>query len=476
MTDATSTTPLNPGGQLEESQVRHKEHVDDLTMLQSRMTTYFQTGDHAQALSLARQIAARHPQRADSWRTLGAVQQSLNQWEDALTSYQKAVSLAPDDANVHCLYGDMLLRTEKYNEAYRAFARSVQIDPRHIRAGRVVVSMLVSSHRPKEAWAILQQLIPLSPGVLDLRLDAVRIALRLGELQIARLHASEAILLAPDQAAVHHVLGLLRMRTGDLPAAISSFRDMLRLLQADAEFPRRDAVSTSYPFDYQAYEVLMWTTVAQLAQAGVHAFPTAGTLLGLMRDGHLLPFDKDVDVGLPFEEMGRAVAFLLANGWVELDPNAGLINPRAVRHPASGLLMDLCGYHTDKGAEISTGGLWMEGVPMAWNRVVEFPVLSLHVTERPEGRVWALDQPETWLEALYGDWRTPDPDFDTIIAAHNLRGFALLTQCYTLLRLAEQLRDGKLRKARASARVWLRHFPDDAQILQIASQVDTALA
>ena len=44
--------------------------------------------------------------------------------------------------------------------------------------------------------------------------------------------------------------------------------------------------------------------------------------------------------------------------------------------------------------------------------------------------VWSVTDAQAWVAALYGpDWRTPDPDFDAVIAAYNLRGFALLTQC-----------------------------------------------
>ena len=87
---------------------------------------------------------------------------------------------------------------------------------------------------------------------------------------------------------------------------------------------------------------------------------------------------------------------------------------------------------------------------------------------RPEGRIWALDEPEAWLAALYGpDWRTPDPDFDSTVAAHNLRSFSLLTQCYAFSRIYQKWLQGQLPKALALTRHSLRHLPDDALLLRV---------
>lgn len=453
---------------------RHDD-VDTLDQraLQERGLACVGTGDYTRVLHYARALTRRFPNDADSWKLLGVAQQKLNQLHDGLASLQQAVALAPDNTNALCLYADGLLLLNRHDEAFHHYKQVLQLEPGHVAASRQAAKLLALAHRLQDAWTVLQGAISLSPQVSDLRVDAVGVALRMGGLTEARLNASEALVLAPDHASVQHAVGQVQMRAGDLPAAISSFREELRLLPS----PVRAAVSASpTPFDQQANEALMWATLAQLEQAGVHAFPAAGTLLGLVREGHLLPFDKDLDLGLPFDEMDAACQCLLAGGWVEHEQSAGLLNPRAFRHKASGLMLDLCGYRIEADTGIPLGGFWMHGVPDAWNRVMAFPQLSLRRDLRPEGRVWVLAEPEAWLESLYGDWRTPDPYFDTVIAARNQRGFALLTQCYALLRLADQLRDGKLLKAQATTRIWLRHFPCDTQMQNIDAALDAALS
>jgi hypothetical protein len=154
-----------------------------------------------------------------------------------------------------------------------------------------------------------------------------------------------------------------------------------------------------------------------------------------------------------------------------------LINPRDFRHQESGVVVDLCGVGLEESTGKVIGGFWKAGLPWAWQRITEYPApLSLHQIHRPEGLVWALDHPESWLEALYGDWRTPDPDFDTVIGARNLRGFTLLTQCYALARINNNWQHGNIPKALSLIRHCLRHQPDNALFQQIEQHLQETLA
>ena len=96
--------------------------------------------------------------------------------------------------------------------------------------------------------------------------------------------------------------------------------------------------------------------------------------------------------------------------------------------------------------------------------------------QRAEGFYWALANPHEWLEALYGDWRIPDHDFDTVIAAKNLRSFSALTQCFAFNRIGRKWQSGQLRKALASTRHCLRHVPEDELLQQVENCLATALA
>ena len=292
------------------------------------------------------------------------------------------------------------------------------------------------------------------------------------QLDEAQNHFRRALALDPLRIASLAGLGLVYHQQGQLPDAIAHYRKALelRLLQPTQALAQPPGGSFSSPQN----EALMWQTLAQLAVAGIHAFATAGTLLGLHREGRLLHFDKDIDFGLPFAEHDRARACLLKHGWQENPNNYGLINPRAYQHSATGLSLDLFGYTVEADTGITLGGLWLKGAPMVWSRVTENPTIHLTTMPSPHGVVWALTDPHGWLESIYGDWRTPDPDFDTVIAAKNLRGFSLLTQCYAFSRILESWNQGCLNKALSTTRHSLRHLPDDRLLLQVEQHLVAA--
>lgn len=256
---------------------------------------------------------------------------------------------------------------------------------------------------------------------------------------------------------------------GELPEALQYYRSAL---ESQCRICLRLVKVQAAPmFNSTTAQVRLWQVLAQLANSNIHAFATSGTLLGLVREGHLLPFDKDLDIGLPFAEIQAATALLLQNGWHRATTPQGMINP-VMLHDGKGLSLDLCGFVAERSSGAALGGLWLQGAPAHWQRVTQYPVLQLHQQQRPEGTVWAITNPEAWLAALYGpDWRMPDPDFDSIIAAHNLRGFALLTQCYAFSRIYHAWIQGQLQKAAALTRQSLRHLPDDALLLQVQQQL-----
>ena len=209
-------------------------------------------------------------------------------------------------------------------------------------------------------------------------------------------------------------------------------------------------------------EQLLWQVLASLAKAGLHAFATSGVLLGLEREGRLLPFDKDLDIGLPFNELEAAKALLLQQGWVLAPAPKGLQTPLMLVHPQKGISLDLCGFRVEPETGQTISGFWVRDIPAQWQRVTVFPTLHLLKKTSPCGPVWHLREPEAVLAALYGpDWRIPDPDFDTVIAAYNQRSFSLITQCYAVSRLYWHWINGRYRKALSIARHSLRQQPDD---------------
>ncbi len=269
------------------------------------------------------------------------------------------------------------------------------------------------------------------------------------------------------------LLGTTVWRRGALPEAVACFRAALEKM-VEAPPPPHPAPAAPTPLDNAAYLGALWPALHALAGAGVQAFAHAGTLLGLTRDGRLLPFDKDMDIGVPVASMPAAEAALCALGWQRGPNEFPFANLAGYRHPGSGAWLDVCGFAVEPGSGLWLGGFWLPGLPSEWQRISVYPDPALRQVASPAGPVWAVGDPDAWLTTMYGDWRTPDPDFDTLISSHNQRGFALLTQCFAFFRLAKLWMEGDLRRALSLARQIRRRLPDDALLAEAVGVLEAA--
>jgi hypothetical protein len=209
------------------------------------------------------------------------------------------------------------------------------------------------------------------------------------------------------------------------------FYRLLRSIPANADVRRRDAfaptvwelprqlpgVGGAYRRSRRAVFVddarRLNDALAGTALAGRY-WVWSGVLLGWAREGRLLPGDADLDLAFSAaddERFASAVPALLKAGfrrWFRFVNNDGQITEETfVRGGAKfefyrmtdiGRQREYHMYGTDAGGPVQL----VARVPR--QQTVPFEFL---------GRTWykAADH-EAELEAVYGDWRTPDPDFD----------------------------------------------------------------
>jgi hypothetical protein len=141
-----------------------------------------------------------------------------------------------------------------------------------------------------------------------------------------------------------------------------------------------------------------------LERVGVRAWLQDGTLLGLVRDGRLIPWDHDTDTGC------------LINDWTseahEALERAGFTLAKALGTPENGLqhrwVRD--GEKTDIFFHYVTGSeQWhaaYEAGSAQWRYT--YPLLEFERMTVLGERVWAPSPPELFLAQKYGpDWRTP---------------------------------------------------------------------
>ncbi|MCK9502565.1 MAG: tetratricopeptide repeat protein [Porticoccaceae bacterium] len=380
--------------------------------------------------------------------------------QPVISESEKLIENYPSHPFAYHLLGVALRRLNKNREAAQCLEIACRLSPGNSDMLNSLAKVYCNLQAYDKARASLENVLSLKPQDGQTRLLMCRAMIGLGDLPEALAQGRQAVELDPGNYEAHYYYSSALKHAGQLPIAVIHGREATALRLAippGAPVPRHKG-----GFDSAGNELLLWRVLTRFAAAGIHGFATAGTLLGLVRDGALLPFDKDMDVALPFREMNAAARCLEADGWKEDHRSFGLINPRSFVHQKTGFVVDLCGLIAETDTTSAAGGFWMANIPKEWNRFTEFPPVQLKKVRRREGHIWSLVHPEQWLESLYGDWRTPDPHFDTVLCAKNLRGFSLLTECFAWQRTVAMLESGQLRKAEAIARACLRHQPDES--------------
>ena len=278
-----------------------------------------------------------------------------------------------------------------------------------------------------------------------------------------------------------HVLGTARFLLLDLATAHTHFtcalNHLMMLAKAGKVPPQREKKGTQQPggniFVSGEAEKLLWTTCAALAQLGIPAFPFAGTLLGLVRNGCLLDFDKDLDIAVWMESWDACCVALEEAGWVRSAMRIDYANYRDYVHPELGVTLDVCGLET-RGQRI-VGGFSLPDHSAEYQRVSVFPQFDLVQRSTEYGQVWFPRQPEKILTAFYGDWRTPNLHWDTVVSARNLENFTLLVRCYAYHRLVQHWLLGDLVKAWCYAHQIALKDPDDVLALRSRQWMERAL-
>ena len=343
---------------------------------------------------------------------------------------------------------------------------------------------LIIAGKYNDADRILEPLkseYPLSPEVARVWCS---LAMRTG--RTADVLAYAAKIYAHAQGDFHkahwaHVLGTASFILLDLSTAHAHFTYALNHLMAlvkSGKIPPHKEQAKLGEADTNVFasgeaEKLLWMTCAELARLNIPAFPFAGTLLGLIRNGCLLDFDKDLDIAVQMEFWDTCCAALEQAGWARAPMRIEYANYREYVHPELGITLDVCGLQA-RGKQI-VGGFALPGYPDEYQRVSVFPKFDLTQRSTDYGEVWFPRQPERILTAFYGDWRTPNPHWDTVISACNLENFTQLVRCYAYHRLIQRWLLGDLAKAWCYAHQIVLKDPDDVLALRSRQWMERAM-
>ena len=223
-----------------------QQHPDAIRLYYAQgVTLYSGLGRYQEAAAILEQGTARDSTVADIAKLLGVVYLNLNQPERAVTTLQRAALLDPASWDIHYQLGLAQQRRSAFDEAITAFQDANAVAPQepmpYLHLGRLY-ARLGHQQESQEAQRLFEELRPLREQI-DRFNQAIRanperpeaynelgLALaQAGRLEEARTQLQEALARQSDYAEAHTNLGNVLQRLEQAPAAVDHYRRALQI-------------------------------------------------------------------------------------------------------------------------------------------------------------------------------------------------------------------------------------------------------
>jgi Flp pilus assembly protein TadD len=229
----------------------------------------YNNGQYGETEKLALLITQQFPEHQFSWKILGAVFGQTNRQSEAINANQKAIQLAPNDAEIHNNLGNALKEVDRLEEAEVSLRQAIELKSNYAEAHNNLGITLKELDRLDEAEVHFTQAITIKFDYAEAhnnvgitlkelgRLDEAEVSLRqalairadffyahnnlggvlkeLGRLDEAEVKFRQAIALKSDFVETHYNLGCILQELGRLAEAEVSFRQAIVLKPDDAE-------------------------------------------------------------------------------------------------------------------------------------------------------------------------------------------------------------------------------------------------
>ena len=202
---------------------------------QARLFDHYNRGQLNEALTLASALTAATPMDAGLHNVSGAIYAGLNQWDEAVASYRRAIAIAPRFAEAHNNLGAALRDTGRFDEAVDAYRAAITLTPRFAQAHNNLGNALRERGRLDEAADCYRRALAAQPDYAEASNNLGVTLGALGLLEAAATAYRRAAEINPRYAEAHNNLGAALKGLGQLEEAVACFEQALELRPNFAE-------------------------------------------------------------------------------------------------------------------------------------------------------------------------------------------------------------------------------------------------
>jgi Flp pilus assembly protein TadD len=161
--------------------------------------------------------------------------QQLGYWQDSGTLFRHTLEVTRDNYFAHKAYGTFLLSRGQNNDAISQFQAAIRLRPDDAESFNNLGIALRNENQTGEAENQFQNAVRFDPDNAEARHNLGNVLLDQGKTDEAILQFRETISLKPDDATARNNLGIALAAKGQLDEAIRQFQEVLRLQPGDTE-------------------------------------------------------------------------------------------------------------------------------------------------------------------------------------------------------------------------------------------------
>ncbi|MDE7173220.1 MAG: tetratricopeptide repeat protein [Helicobacter sp.] len=338
-------------------------------------------------------------------------------YKQALVEYNKLIASNPVATN----YLGLAMTYKKLNHtihAINALQEAMRIDPQNIEAQAMLVQTYMGMHNFAAAKAIVEPLYETHKDNVNIAALYMNYLIGVGDYKTGRT-LLDFLLENSSHAGILNNAGLIEIELGNMTKAIEYFRRGFRTIIAN---PLPKAAPKLQDFmDPETGKKGLLAIKRTLDELGVPFLLVAGTILGIYRDGDLLPHDKDVDLGLPWgipraELIHTVCKYNFACNYTEEDINGekGQWNISIVHIP-TGTTIDF--FFLKPEGDTIVGGIHKNGKTL-YTKTTNTGRMQLDYAGTT---FWTFGKLDSYLGELYGaGWRTPQANYNTLILSETV--------------------------------------------------------
>jgi protein O-GlcNAc transferase len=185
--------------------------------------------NHGEAMDQFLEVLRLNPNHVRARINLSNLLEQGGDLEAAIAEMQKAVQLAPKQADFYLLLGQKQQKAKQYQEAIQSYRRSTELNPQMFGAHYGVGVVLYLLGDFAGAATELQSLLELNPDHAYAHYQLGKLLVKQEEFSKAATHLEDAIRLQPTLAEAYAELGALLKRRNETEQAEKAFRNAVRL-------------------------------------------------------------------------------------------------------------------------------------------------------------------------------------------------------------------------------------------------------